>query len=147
MASRPLHFIWILDCSGSMNQDGKIQTLNMAIRQATPELQKTAAKHPEAQVLLRAVRFYQRTAEWHISQPTPAQDFHWQDVTADGETPMGRALALVAEELKVPPMSPRSIPPVLILVSDGQPTDDFDAGLRALMAQPWGPEPSGWPLA
>jgi len=32
LASRPLHFIWIADSSGSMEQDGKIQALNTAIR-------------------------------------------------------------------------------------------------------------------
>ena len=35
-------------------------------------------------------------------------------------------------------MSERALPPVLVLVSDGQPTDDFDGGLKALMDQPWG---------
>ena len=35
-------------------------------------------------------------------------------------------------------MSERALPPVLVLVSDGQPTDDFDAGLKALLEQPWG---------
>ena len=32
LATRPLHFIWIADCSGSMSVDGKIQALNTAIR-------------------------------------------------------------------------------------------------------------------
>jgi uncharacterized protein YegL len=35
-------------------------------------------------------------------------------------------------------MSERALPPVLVLVSDGQPTDDFEAGLKALMDEPWG---------
>jgi uncharacterized protein YegL len=51
---------------------------------------------------------------------------------------MGKALELVAEQLKMPPMSDRALPPVLVLVSDGQPTDDFDSGLKALLEQPWG---------
>jgi uncharacterized protein YegL len=38
-----------------------------------------------------------------------------------------------------PPMPERALPPVLVLVSDGQPTDDYQAGLRALMATTWGP--------
>ena len=33
LASRPLHFFWICDCSGSMQTDGKIQSLNNAIRE------------------------------------------------------------------------------------------------------------------
>jgi uncharacterized protein YegL len=50
---------------------------------------------------------------------------------------MGKALKLVAEQLKIPPMSDRALPPVLVLISDGQPTDDFGSGLKELMAQPW----------
>jgi uncharacterized protein YegL len=137
LASRPLHFIWIADSSGSMAQDGKIQALNMAIREAVPHMRKVADDNPNAQVLVRAVRFSDG-AQWHISQPTPVADFAWQDVTAGGETDMGKALALVAEQLKMPPMSDRALPPVLVLISDGQPTDDFDAGLKALLEQPWG---------
>jgi uncharacterized protein YegL len=77
-------------------------------------------------------------ARWHHSQPTNVEQFEWTDLTVEGQTDMGRALALVADALKTPPMPERALPPVLVLVSDGEPTDDFDGGLRTLMAQPWG---------
>lgn len=51
---------------------------------------------------------------------------------------MGKALLLLADALKAENMPDRGLPPVLVLISDGQPTDDFSAGLKALMAQPWG---------
>jgi uncharacterized protein YegL len=137
LASRPLHFIWIADSSGSMEQDGKIQALNTAIREAIPHMRKVAEDNPNAQVLVRAVKF-SNGAQWHITQPTPVADFAWTDLAAEGETDMGKALELVAEQLKMPPMSERALPPVLVLVSDGQPTDDFEAGLKALLEQPWG---------
>ena len=137
LASRPLHFIWIADSSGSMEQDGKIQALNTAIREAIPHMRKVAEDNPNAQVLVRAVKF-SNGAQWHITQPTPVADFAWTDLAAEGETDMGKALQLVAEQLKMPPMSERALPPVLVLVSDGQPTDDFEAGLKALMDEPWG---------
>jgi uncharacterized protein YegL len=35
-------------------------------------------------------------------------------------------------------MSDRALPPVLVLISDGQPTDDFGKGLDALLTEPWG---------
>jgi uncharacterized protein YegL len=35
-------------------------------------------------------------------------------------------------------MERRALPPSLILISDGQPTDDFQAGLDTLLRQPWG---------
>ena len=86
---------------------------------------------------MRAVKF-SNGAQWHISQPTPYADFAWQDLPTDGETDMVKPLALVAKQLKMPPMSERALPPVLVLISDGQPTDDFDKGLKDLLDQPWG---------
>lgn len=137
LATRPLHFIWLADCSGSMSSEGKIQSLNNAIREAIPNMQKVAAENPNAQVLVRAVRF-STGAYWHIPQPTKVEDFRWFDLRADGVTDMGQAFMLVAEQLKIPPMTERALPPVLVLVSDGQPTDDYSRGLSSLMEQPWG---------
>ena len=136
LATRPLHFIWIADASGSMAGD-KIHSLNFAIRDAIPHMQKVADENPNAQVLVRALAF-SSGAQWTISQPTPIADFKWTDVKAGGVTDMGKALAMVAEQLHIPPMTERALPPVLVLISDGQPTDDFQTGLRALMDQAWG---------
>lgn len=137
LATRPLHFIWIADCSGSMAVDGKIQSLNTAIKEAIPSMQDVADENPNAQVLVRAVSFADG-AQWHVSQPTDIADFKWEDLTAGGVTAMGRALTIVADQLKIPPMTDRALPPVLVLISDGQPTDDFNGGLQALMNEPWG---------
>jgi uncharacterized protein YegL len=136
LATRPLHFIWITDCSGSMAGD-KIQSLNHAIREAIPAMQAVAHDNPYANVLIRAAKFSD-AAQWHIETATPVADFKWQDLDADGLTDMGKAMLLVAEQLKMPPMTDRALPPVLVLISDGQPTDDFEEGLAELMALPWG---------
>ena len=137
LATRPLHFIWIADASGSMKDDGKIQSLNMAIREAIPHMQKVASENPNAQVLVRAIKFASG-AQWHISQPTPVEDFKWEDLKAAGVTDMGKALTMVAEQLDVTKMGERALPPVLVLISDGQPTDSFEKGLKKLMDKPWG---------
>ena len=136
LATRPLHFIWVCDCSGSMS-GSKIQQLNHAIRESIPHMQVVADENPNADVLVRALRF-SHGAQWHIAPAERVADFKWVDLKADGETDMGRALSMVADQLKMPPMAERALPPVLVLVSDGQPTDDFNAGLKALMDQPWG---------
>ena len=137
LASRPLHFFWICDCSGSMQADGKIQSLNNAIKEAVPHMQKAAEENPNAQVFVRAVRFSDG-AQWHVAQPTPAADFRWTDLKAGGMTDMGKAVSLVADQLRIPPMSERALPPILVLVSDGQPTDDYAAAVRDLLDLPWG---------
>ena len=137
LASRPLHFIWIADCSSSMGYDSKIQALNNAIKEAIPHMKRVADENPYAQVLVRTLKF-SSGAQWHISQCTPISDFNWKDLSANGVTDMGRALSMLADQLKIPPMTDRALPPVLVLISDGQPTDDFEGGLNALMRQPWG---------
>jgi uncharacterized protein YegL len=136
MAARPLHFFWIADCSGSMDGD-KIQSLNTAIREAIPEMRRVAQNNPNAQVKVRAIKF-SSGATWHIAQPTPIETFQWVNLTAGGVTDMGKAFQLVAEQLRVPPMDPRGLPPVLVLITDGYPTDDYSRGLDAIMAEPWG---------
>jgi uncharacterized protein YegL len=115
----------------------KIQALNEAIRMAIPKMREVSKGNPNAEILVRAVRF-SSGAQWHLSQPTNVEAFEWKDLSADGPTDMGKALSLVADAMKMPPMETRALPPVLVLLSDGEPTDDFTSGLKALMDQPWG---------
>ncbi|MCT0225707.1 VWA domain-containing protein [Synechococcus sp. CS-1328] len=136
LANRPLHFLYLCDCSGSMAAQGKMQALNQAIRQSLPGMTEVARQNPEARLLVRAVRFADQ-AHWHIAEPTPVEQLSWIDLEAGGVTAMGEALELVAAALQTPPMEERALPPVLVLISDGQPTDDFDRGLRTLLRQPW----------
>jgi uncharacterized protein YegL len=135
LASRPLHFIWMVDCSGSMHGD-KIQSLNYAIRQTIPDMKKAADDNPNAQLLIRALKF-STGAQWVTASPISIDDFDWNDIEAGGVTDMGKAFELVAEQLKIPPMSERALPPVLVLLSDGQPTDDYKKGLTALQNLPY----------
>lgn len=136
-ASRPLHIIWLLDCSGSMSQYGKIEALNNAIREVIPALRKAAEGNPEAQFYVRALKF-SSGAEWHVHEPTLLADFKWVDLVAQGETDMGQAFALLAAELGKLPQNARMLPPQIILLSDGKPTDDWRGGLQALFEMPWG---------
>ncbi|MCX4392946.1 MULTISPECIES: tellurium resistance protein [unclassified Streptomyces] len=136
MANRPVHFIWLLDCSYSM-QGEKIGQLNYAIREAIPEMRSVAHDNPAAQLLLRTLTF-STDARWLHQAPVPVDDFTWQNVQVDGMTNLGEALEVVSLELRTPPMPQRALKPVLALVSDGVPTDDWKAGLKTLDATPWG---------
>lgn len=136
MSSRILDFFWIADCSGSMDGE-KIQTLNYAIRQTIPDMRKEADDNPNASIMVRAIKFSDGAA-WHIPTATPIDSFNWTDLTAGGVTAMGMALELVAGELNQFPTDTKRLPPVLVLLTDGQPTDDFKKGLDALLATPWG---------
>jgi uncharacterized protein YegL len=137
MVARPLHFIWLADGSGSMRVDGKIQALNNAIREAIPHMQSVARENPHAAVMVRAMRFADN-AEWIIELPVPVGEFRWPDLEAGGVTALGEALARLGDVLEPPYISERALPPVIALVTDGLPTDNFQAGLHHLLSKPWG---------
>jgi uncharacterized protein YegL len=135
MNYRPLHFFWILDCSSSMQGD-KIAELNFALREAIPSMRQAADGNPNATLLVRVVTFA-TGADWHVEQPVEIDNFTWSDVQASGVTDLGDALDLVAAQLEMPPMPERALPPVLVLVSDGQPTDDWKSALARVDQTPW----------
>jgi uncharacterized protein YegL len=136
-AGRPLHVIWLLDGSGSMAFSGKIEALNNAIREVIPAMRKAAEGNPEVQFYVRVIRFASG-ASWHIAEPTLLDDFKWVDLDAEGETDLGQAFALLAMELSTMPANARMLPPQLVLISDGKPTDDWKPALQALLDVPWG---------
>lgn len=137
----PLHVIWILDVSSSMRIDGKIQALNNAIREFLPHLMDVANETPNIDTFISCIRF-SRGAEWYVHRGTHLSDLKWVDVEIPPypfeSTDMGAALYLVADYLKYMPTE--ALPPFLVLVSDGHPTDEFSDGLNALLSQPWGRE-------
>ena len=136
MASRPLHFFWIVDCSGSMYGE-KIGPVNHAIQSTIPEMVSAAESNPNAQLMIRTLKF-STGASWVTSNPVNVEDFAWDDLEAGGVTDLGKAFELLSAQLTIPPMSDRALPPVLVLLSDGQPTDDYKKALSELKKLPWG---------
>jgi uncharacterized protein YegL len=137
LAARPLHFFIVADCSGSMAADGKMQALNNAVREMIPHLVDIAGQNPHADVLVRAIAF-STGARWHIATPTPVERLVWRDLTTDGYTDLGAALDLLAPQLAPPHMEARALPPAILLVSDGMPTDDYKPALARFLDEPMG---------
>lgn len=136
LASRPLHFFWIVDCSGSMYGE-KIGAVNHAIQSTIPEMVDAAKNNPNAQLLIRTLKF-STGASWVTTSPVNIDDFVWDDLDADGVTDLGKAFDLLAAQLTIPPMTDRALPPVIVLLSDGQPTEDYKNALDKLLNLPWG---------
>ena len=93
--------------------------------------------NPNAQLLVRTLKF-STGASWVTTAPVPIEDFAWNDLDAGGVTDLGKAFEMLAAQLTIPPMSERALPPVLVLLSDGQPTDDYKKSLDKLLHLPWG---------
>lgn len=132
-----LHFFWIADCSGSMKAQGKIQALNNAIHECIPSVREANKANPFADMMVRAIRF-STGAQWHIPSATRVDDFVWKDLSAGGVTDLGAAIRLLSSELTPEKMGRRALPPVIVLLSDGVPTDEWESALEAFNQSGWG---------
>jgi len=137
---RSMHFFWLTDCSASMGGK-KIATLNQAIREAIPLIQKAVASHPQVQIVMSAIKFSDE-AEWHIGpDPVPIEQFIWSELEADGLTATAKALRMLAAALSIERMARRGFPPICILISDGfstDPEEEYNSAIAELNKIPWG---------
>ena len=114
----------------------KIGIVNNTIQECIPEMRNSADNNPNAQLLIRALQF-SSGASWITTSPVPVENYSWEDMEANGLTELGKAFDLLAAQLSIPPMPARALPPVIVLLSDGQPTDDYKKSLDKLKGMPW----------
>lgn len=135
LATRPLHFFWMVDCSGSMWGE-KIGVVNNAIQSVLPEMMDEAEDNPNAQLMIRTLKF-STGASWVTEKPVKVEDYVWEDLEATGVTDLGKAFELLSAQLDIKQMGERALPPVIVLLSDGQPTDDYKKALNKFQKLPW----------
>lgn len=129
---RSMLVVILADTSGSMSVDGKIDVLNDAVSRMVVAFQQVHV--PGCEIVLAVITFGNDTAI-HLP-PTPVINVEWSPIAAGGPTPMGAAFTKAHEVLADPEISPsRAFRPNLILVSDGIPTDDWEAPLKLLDAE------------
>jgi len=138
VARRPLHFIVMADCSGSMKGE-KMQALNYALRSMLPHLVDWERDQLQAQLLIRILAFAS-APHWFVADPVPVAHLsaHWRNLeyTPMGRTNMGPAFRAVAEVLSPDQLERRALRPAILLVTDGLPTDPpggFETGLASLL--------------
>jgi len=140
LRSRSVDVVFLIDVSGSMLADAKIQSLNAALEEALPFLRRAAAEVAGVESFVRVVTFGS-TAAWTVDRPVPLEEFWWDELAAEprGLTELGAAIDLVRTSLSD---DRRALPPALILVTDGMPTDtvapSFDEAIAQLDAHPVG---------
>jgi len=130
--ARPLPVIILADVSGSMKADGKIQSLN----QATKEMLESFRDEDDlrAEIHVTVITFGAAGAQVHLPL-VAASVAKWSDLPAAGKTPMGAAFAAAKALLDDRDVVPsRAYRPTIVLVSDGEPTDEWEAPLGELLA-------------
>lgn len=128
--ARPLPVIILADVSGSMGADGKINALNLAMKEMIESFGDESDLRAQIQV---AIITFGGTASTHTAIK-PASEIQWKDLGASGGTPMGGAIQLATQMIEDTEVIPgRAYRPTIVLCSDGQPTDSWREPLRALL--------------
>jgi uncharacterized protein YegL len=132
-AAHPLPIIILADTSGSMGCEGKMDNLNQAIREMLDTFADTDDLLAEIHV---AIITFGGTVGIHTDfMPSSKAKLQWSDMSANGGTPMGGAMALAAKIIEDKSIISGRYRPTVILVSDGEPTDSWQAGLDQLTKQ------------
>ena len=128
--AKPLPVVLLLDVSGSMGGE-KIQSVNESVKDMLETFRSTENSETEIDVAIitfgAEVKLHQALAS--------ASDINWRDLSSAGSTPLGTALKMAKAMIDDKDVVPsRAYRPTVVLVSDGQPTDDWEKPLEAFIA-------------
>jgi uncharacterized protein YegL len=134
-----LTVFFLIDTSGSM-AGGKISSLNVAIRDTLPMLEQISSENTDTEIKIAALQFASG-CDWMYPRPLPVEDFEWNDLEATGLTSLGAAYQELQKKLSQTSgfmqEANASCAPVMILFSDGVPTDDAKHDLDHLKENNW----------
>lgn len=116
---------FLIDTSGSM-EGAKIGALNDAMTNIITELQSEDVN------IDVSVLQYASSTKWMYDHPVPISEFEWENLYANGMTAMGTACVEIAKTLTDSGNSAS----IVIIISDGYPTDDFEEGVAAINGSP-----------
>lgn len=130
--ARMLPVILLLDVSGSMSYDNKIDELNTSVKEMIQSF--TDEQILQAEICVSIITFGS-DVKLHTDL-MPARNISFADLTAYGATCMGKAFdlagSMIEDKTKVPKNAYR---PVVVLVSDGEPYDPEDPNNREFEKQ------------
>ena len=128
--AKPLPVILLLDVSGSMGGE-KIRNLNDAVRDMLEVFRDT--ENSETEIWVAIITFGDQV-KLHQKLVSAGQ-IQWQDLSAGGSTPLGVALQMAKAMIEDKDIVPsRAYRPTVVLVSDGQPTDDWENPLKGFIS-------------
>lgn len=138
---RVMNMFFLVDVSGSM-RGAKIGAVNDAIRNVLPIVEDISSGNADSEIKISALLF-SNGCKWLYNDPKSPCDFDWDDQVASGGTDLGEAYNELEKKLHHVKnggwmgSGSGSFAPVFILLSDGEPTDNPDGGLKKLKANGW----------
>ncbi len=120
--------VLVLDCSGSMQEENKIQLLNEGLKALAADLKADPIAARCGRVLV--ISFGGDSNVEIMGDWTDAMDFTPPELMAGGVTPLGAAMRCALDEVESQKNEMRTAGvsykrPIVMLLSDGEPTDDW----------------------
>ncbi|MEH6388494.1 MAG: VWA domain-containing protein [Pseudomonas profundi] len=129
--ARPLPIIVLADTSASMSVEGKIEALNKGLKDMIRSL--AGESRLRAEIHISVITFGGNQAAVNLPLTPAHQLTGFTPLTADGMTPLGGALTLLFDMIEDKDCIPsRAYKPVIILVSDGYPNDEWQGPFQRL---------------
>lgn len=136
VSKKSLVIFFLIDTSRSM-VGKKIGELNTVMEELIPEIRKVGEADTDVKV---AVLTFGTQVRWMYSEPILIEDFEWSRLRADGVTNMGEAFRELSARMSRNSFlnSPSlSFAPVIFLMTDGYPSDDYKEALVDLKQNSW----------
>ena len=131
---------YLVDTSGSMS-GSRIGTVNAAMEECIPLLRDVAQANDDAEIKVAIMQF-SSGCSWitPATGPVGLDDIIWNDLQAGGLTEFGTALIELDKKLsrnEFLKSQTGAYAPVILLLSDGGPTDNWEVGLNKIKQNNW----------
>lgn len=136
VSKKSLVIFFLIDTSRSM-VGKKIGELNTVMEELIPEIRRVGEADTDVKV---AVLTFGTQVRWMYTEPILIEDFEWTRLRADGVTNMGEAFRELSARMSRNSFlnSPSlSFAPVIFLMTDGYPSDDYKEALEELKQNSW----------
>lgn len=136
-AKKSMVIFFLVDTSASM-AGSKLESLNKVMGDVLPELIGVGEAGTDVKI---AVLSFSSGCEWITPEPVLVEEYQrWENLAADGVTDLGEACQELCGKLSRKSFlsSPSlSYAPVIFLMTDGYPTDNYKKGFEMLKENRW----------
>lgn len=137
-----LNIIFVVDISGSMRFDGRIEAVNEAFTQMIPALRQIQIDSMSEFELKISIMTFDQNARWLVA-PTPIMEYNHEDlVCSEYVTYFSNAFKKLGEKLtrkEYMAHTGKLAQPYIMLMTDGEPTpdDNYQPALDELLGNGW----------
>jgi uncharacterized protein YegL len=136
---RTMTLFFVIDTSGSMD-GSKIGAVNTSIEEVIPAIKEVSNDNADAQIKIAVLEFSSGTRWITANGPVDCDQFQWNYLDAAGVTDFGAACKALNDKLSTKAFMQEatgSFAPVIFLLSDGEPTDEWQSALQILWQNNW----------